>query len=148
MDGTLNPWSRSIELGLGPAGRAFIDAARRFHYATSAPWPRRCWTLSIGCAYCGAEATTLDHVVPKARGGRNAEENLWPCCQSCNLAKGSTPLLVWLANEAERRHRRTLMAHNARQSREVKTSLAAKLREAFEAERIIDRRTRERPVGR
>jgi 5-methylcytosine-specific restriction endonuclease McrA len=40
------------------------------------------------CAYCGRAATTIDHVQPKSRGGRDSWENLVACCLACNNAKG------------------------------------------------------------
>lgn len=40
------------------------------------------------CAYCGGHATTVDHVMPRSRGGRDAWENLVACCVRCNNAKG------------------------------------------------------------
>ena len=41
------------------------------------------------CAYCGVEnATTVDHVVPVARGGDDNENNLVCACVSCNTSKG------------------------------------------------------------
>jgi 5-methylcytosine-specific restriction endonuclease McrA len=45
------------------------------------------------CQYClralpGAELT-LDHVVPRSRGGASAWENLVACCHSCNNRKGN-----------------------------------------------------------
>ncbi|MGH9488568.1 MAG: HNH endonuclease [Terriglobales bacterium] len=44
------------------------------------------------CQYCGtvcaAQALTLDHVVPRSRGGKSAWENLVACCRSCNHRKG------------------------------------------------------------
>lgn len=48
-----------------------------------------------GCAYCGATATTLDHVLPLARGGLTISANLIPACRSCNLAKGHQEVLDW-----------------------------------------------------
>lgn len=40
------------------------------------------------CAYCGRVAPlTIDHIVPKNRGGSNAKENLIPACECCNEAK-------------------------------------------------------------
>ena len=47
------------------------------------------------CAYCGADADTLDHVRPLARGGVTARENLVPACSSCNLAKGHADAMEW-----------------------------------------------------
>ena len=40
------------------------------------------------CAYCPASATTIDHVVPRSRGGQDAWDNLVACCFRCNNAKG------------------------------------------------------------
>jgi 5-methylcytosine-specific restriction endonuclease McrA len=40
------------------------------------------------CAYCGAPATTVDHVLPRSRGGPDTWENLVACCVRCNNAKG------------------------------------------------------------
>ncbi|MYM19977.1 HNH endonuclease [Brevibacterium sp. 5221] len=40
------------------------------------------------CAYCGAAAGTVDHVLPRSRGGANSWENLVACCRACNNRKG------------------------------------------------------------
>lgn len=41
------------------------------------------------CLYCGArENLTIDHVVPRALGGRDSWENLATACQRCNSRKG------------------------------------------------------------
>ncbi|MCX7523416.1 HNH endonuclease [Microbacterium sp. STN6] len=39
------------------------------------------------CAYCGGSATTIDHVVPRSRGGADSWENLVACCLRCNNVK-------------------------------------------------------------
>lgn len=39
------------------------------------------------CRYCGKEATTLDHVIPRSQGGPNTRKNLVACCESCNGKK-------------------------------------------------------------
>jgi 5-methylcytosine-specific restriction endonuclease McrA len=45
------------------------------------------------CAYCGKEhearALSLDHVVPKAQGGKTAWENVVTCCVPCNVKKAN-----------------------------------------------------------
>ncbi len=42
------------------------------------------------CHLCGLPgANTLDHVLPVARGGTNAEENLRPAHSTCNKRKGA-----------------------------------------------------------
>lgn len=40
------------------------------------------------CAYCQGHATTIDHVIPRSRGGADSWENLVACCLSCNNMKG------------------------------------------------------------
>lgn len=39
------------------------------------------------CGYCGATATTIDHVLPRSRGGKDTWENLVACCLKCNNIK-------------------------------------------------------------
>ncbi|PIE26637.1 MAG: HNH endonuclease [Micrococcales bacterium] len=47
------------------------------------------------CAYCGKQANTVDHVLPRSRGGPDSWENLVACCLKCNNAKGNrTPAEV------------------------------------------------------
>lgn len=41
------------------------------------------------CYYCGADAKTVDHVIPKSKGGSYTEENLVASCEICNIAKAS-----------------------------------------------------------
>ena len=45
------------------------------------------------CQYCGSQKRlTIDHVVPKSRGGQDTWENMVVACSSCNIKKGSTLL--------------------------------------------------------
>ena len=39
------------------------------------------------CGYCGASATTIDHIQPRSRGGKDTWENLVACCLKCNNIK-------------------------------------------------------------
>lgn len=42
------------------------------------------------CQYCGSrEKLTVDHVIPKSRGGRDTWENLVAACTPCNNRKGN-----------------------------------------------------------
>ena len=44
------------------------------------------------CGYCGKSATTIDHVLPRSRGGADSWENLIACCLRCyNLKSDRTP---------------------------------------------------------
>lgn len=58
------------------------------------------------CQYCGytGEDLTLDHVVPRSRGGGDSWENIVTACVRCNVKKGSrTP-----------REASMVLAHNPR----------------------------------
>ncbi len=58
-------------------------------YRSVVPLTRRGVFLRDGgrCAYCDAPATSLDHVVPRSRGGAHAWENVVSCCRRCNHVK-------------------------------------------------------------
>lgn len=41
------------------------------------------------CQYCGTRKNlTIDHVIPRSRGGLNTWKNMVTCCSRCNLTKG------------------------------------------------------------
>ncbi len=44
------------------------------------------------CAYCGKQAETIDHVVPRSKGGPSDWYNLVACCVHCNHRKGDKSL--------------------------------------------------------
>ncbi|MHA6616968.1 HNH endonuclease [Pseudonocardia sp. DLS-67] len=39
------------------------------------------------CAYCGKRADTIDHVVPRSKGGAHAWDNCVAACRTCNSRK-------------------------------------------------------------
>ncbi len=39
------------------------------------------------CAYCGTKADTIDHVIPRSRGGSHTWENCVASCNKCNHRK-------------------------------------------------------------
>lgn len=39
------------------------------------------------CAYCGARAATVDHILPRSRGGASTFANLVAACRDCNSVK-------------------------------------------------------------
>ncbi|MDX1672614.1 MAG: HNH endonuclease [Balneolaceae bacterium] len=42
------------------------------------------------CQYCGSSRNlTIDHVVPRSRGGNDSWENLVTACDTCNVQKGN-----------------------------------------------------------
>ena len=65
------------------------DAHRR-KITRRAVFARDRWT----CQYCGGVrgSLTIDHVVPRSRGGPSSWENIVTCCAPCNRRKGDRPL--------------------------------------------------------
>jgi 5-methylcytosine-specific restriction endonuclease McrA len=41
------------------------------------------------CAYCGGDATTIDHIVPRSKGGLHVWENVIASCRRCNHKKAA-----------------------------------------------------------
>jgi 5-methylcytosine-specific restriction endonuclease McrA len=42
------------------------------------------------CQYCGSRKDlTIDHVIPRSRGGQDTWGNLVACCTKCNIKKGN-----------------------------------------------------------
>lgn len=39
------------------------------------------------CQYCGGPADSIDHVMPRSRGGAHTWDNVAAACRPCNLAK-------------------------------------------------------------
>ena len=48
------------------------------------------------CAYCGEDATEIDHLIPISKGGNNSPENLVPACKTCNRSKNNKDLSEFL----------------------------------------------------
>ncbi len=80
------------------------------------------------CQYCGKHSRdlTLDHVIPRSRGGQSTWENLVACCRACNGRKGN-------------RYLKDVGMHLARQPRPLDHEYAGffllrypRLREAYE----------------
>ena len=49
------------------------------------------------CWMCGRHATTVDHLVPRSKGGSMDPSNLAAACEKCNYAKkanGDSPLAI------------------------------------------------------
>ena len=45
------------------------------------------------CIYCDSKSNlTIDHLIPKSKGGQNTWENLVTCCHKCNVKKGNKTL--------------------------------------------------------
>ena len=70
------------------------------------------------CQYCAttlpSSELTLDHVIPRSRGGLSTWENLVACCHPCNRRKGNR-----LPHEAEMRPMREPRSFNLHTSRHI-----------------------------
>lgn len=47
------------------------------------------------CAYCGNPGTSIDHVIPISKGGKDDSSNVVPACRRCNSSKGAKLLHEW-----------------------------------------------------
>ena len=74
-----------------------VPSVIRLRYDVRRPFPVRRLTRREAflrdryrCQYCGAESRslTLDHVVPRVRGGRHDWTNVVAACMRCNHRKG------------------------------------------------------------
>jgi hypothetical protein len=93
--------------------KAALDAQRRVYMQPTPPpednpsltaWREdNAYLLADPCAYCGAPAAALDHIVPRFMGGANTNDNVTAACRHCNGSKGKKPLLYWLATRAKPR---------------------------------------------
>ena len=61
----------------------------RAPFERRAPLSRRAVFLRDGgaCQYCGRRAESIDHVVPRSKGGPHAWENVVAACRRCNTTK-------------------------------------------------------------
>lgn len=92
----------------------------RVPYRARAPLSRQGVLARDGgrCQYCGSSAETLDHVIPRSRGGRHVWENLVAACRRCNHTKADRTLdeLGWTLRsgqpDAPRGAQRLLLGHS------------------------------------
>ena len=73
---------------------------------TSSAEAKRLWRSKIKeewdweCAYCGSdENLTIDHIVPRAKGGTDFTKNVLCACHECNQDKGHTPVEDWYLSQ-------------------------------------------------
>ena len=68
------------------------NARRKFRQSIFESWE---WK----CAYCGKDldidSATIDHILPKFKGGHNVKSNMLCSCSKCNRSKGSLLLEEW-----------------------------------------------------
>ena len=89
-------WADTLSIWLEPlsgevrysfrATKSLLPKAVKRRISRRALFARDGWR----CVYCGTSSgrLTLDHVVPRSRGGDSAWENVVTACSPCNLRKG------------------------------------------------------------
>jgi 5-methylcytosine-specific restriction endonuclease McrA len=62
-------------------------------FRTNVPWSKRNVIVRDNhtCAYCGVKTNklTIDHVIPRSKGGKSTFENCVAACRDCNNKKGN-----------------------------------------------------------
>ena len=82
-----------VHLGVFPLPRV-VRLVRyivtRWRYTSGPAWSRPGVIPRDGavCGYCGGHATTVDHILPRSRGGKNSWLNTAAACGGCNQRKG------------------------------------------------------------
>ena len=70
------------------------EAKRMWKEAIKSEWDHR-------CAYCGTtdEPMSLDHIVPRTKGGSNHINNVLCACVPCNADKGHEDWIIWFIQQ-------------------------------------------------
>jgi hypothetical protein len=71
------------------------EEVKRFNMSVGYKTKKLVWKRDEGCCfYCGAQLSwdskTVDHVIPRSKGGSHRAWNLVLSCLSCNQAKGNS----------------------------------------------------------
>lgn len=63
----------------------------KWRYSSGPGWSRPGVLNRDGrrCGYCAAAATTVDHILPRSRGGKNTWQNTVAACDGCNQRKAA-----------------------------------------------------------
>jgi 5-methylcytosine-specific restriction endonuclease McrA len=88
VEGDVGLW-RSERESVTPPVVVRLAKFVRVPYRGSVPLTRRAVFVRDGghCVYCGAAATSLDHVIPRSRGGEHSWDNVVSACGRCNHQK-------------------------------------------------------------
>ena len=68
-------------------------AKKRFRESIYQAWDYK-------CGYCEADATSLDHIIPRFKSGCSNRHNLIPACSKCNANKASSDMETWYEQQA------------------------------------------------
>jgi 5-methylcytosine-specific restriction endonuclease McrA len=88
------------QLGVWPMPkvvRLVTYVVTKWRYTSGPAWSRPGVLVRDGhrCAYCHGAATTIDHVLPRSRGGKNTWRNTVAACDRCNQRKGDRTPEEW-----------------------------------------------------
>ncbi len=95
MAGKADPISSGTETVHSEHLSMNVPSVIRLRYFVSIPFvrPRSISRRSIfardgnKCQYCGRKADSIDHVIPKSKGGKHIWENVVAACRACNSNK-------------------------------------------------------------
>ena len=75
-------------------------------HTTNAGQAKRLWRQKIKenwdyrCAYCGSgKELSMDHIIPRSKGGPDFTKNVVCCCVKCNQDKGQSPWEEWYLSQ-------------------------------------------------
>lgn len=96
----------SVEVTLGIPSVLRLCRHVRVPHRAGVPLTRRAVFARDGgsCAYCGGQATSIDHVVPRSKGGAHVWDNVVSACERCNRLKADRTIaeLGWRLRVAPR----------------------------------------------
>ncbi len=93
-------------IGVWPVPKVIVLVryiATKWRYDRGPSWSRPGVLARDGrrCGFCGGHANTIDHILPRSRGGRNTWTNTVAACGSCNERKADrTPTEAGMALRA------------------------------------------------
>lgn len=87
-------YSTSEELLYNLEAITSSEAKRKWRQSIKEKW-------NYQCAYCGSEENlTLDHIVPRSKGGSDRVTNILCACKECNNTKGHQAWYDWYMNQS------------------------------------------------
>src|SRR6185437_439241 len=92
-------WQKKVLMPLTPSTQNGypIDFLRQLSRHRNQGKPEA-WNRDDHCPWCRGTIVepTIEHVIPKSRGGTDAIRNTVWACRECNEARSNTPVIVWL----------------------------------------------------
>ena len=52
------------------------------------------------CIYCGSVSESIDHILPRSKGGLSITENCVPACLACNGNKSDSEVFFWYRRQS------------------------------------------------